>query len=323
MSDHSRLDWRKSNVLVTGANGFLGFALVRGLAARGAHVHAIVNKQSYDIAPFCFNIKEVIAIPCDVSDLSSLRTLFVDNSFDVVIHLAAINRNTSLVSPYSLWESNIRGTYTILEACRLFAPDARIIIASSREADSCFDSSIHRRYHPYMVSKAADELIAFSYRDCFSLAVSCVRTDNIYGEGDRNLQRLIPSAIMSILKGKSPVIKSDGKILRSYIYVEDVVNAYCAVAEQLPSSTITANPIKLSAGSSISALDLVHLLISISDNKNLSPTVLNKDLHERIDAIYDSALEKKLLKWECATPFRVGLTRTFEWYKSHVPFLSN
>ena len=323
MFDNSRLDWQKSNVLVTGANGFLGFALVRGLVARGAHVHAIVNKQTYGKAPFCFNSRQVITIPCDVSNLNDLLTLFVDKSFDVVIHLAAINLNTSLVSPYSLWESNIRGTYSILEACRLFAPNARIIIASSREAESCLSSTTNRRYHPYMVSKAADELIAFSYRDSFSLAVSCVRTDNIYGEGDQNLQRLIPSAILSILRGEPPVIKSDGKMLRSYIYVEDVVNAYCAVAEQLPSRPITANPIRLSTGSSISALDLVNLLISISDHKQLTPSILYQDSHERTDTIYDSALEKKLLQWECVTPFLDGLTRTFEWYRSHFSFLAN
>ena len=112
-------------------------------------------------------------------------------------------------------------------------------------------------------------------------------------------------------------------MLRSYIYVEDVVNAYCAVAEQLPSVAMTAKPIKLSTGSSISALELVNLLISISGKKYLTPTLLYEDLHERIDSIYDSSLEKKLLNWGCATSFRVGLTRTFEWYKSHFNFLEH
>lgn len=323
MSHPSQLDWRKSNVLVTGASGFLGYALVRGLVARGSHVHAIVNKETYNRAPFCFNMKGVITLPCDVSDLNELCILFSDKSFDVVIHLAAINRNTGFASPYSLWESNIRGTYSILEACRLFASNARIIIASSREAESCFGSISNRIYHPYMVSKAADELIAFSYRDSFSLSVSCVRTDNIYGEGDRNWQRLIPSAILSILRGEPPVIKSDGKMLRSYIYVDDVVSAYCAVAERLPSSIITANPIKISSGSIISVLDVVNLLISISGKNDLIPSVLYQDRKERTDELYDATLEKNLLKWECSTTIRDGLTRTYEWYKSYVHFLPN
>ena len=247
--------------------------------------------------------------------------MFSENTFDVVVHLAAINRNISLASPYSLWESNIRGTYSILEVCRLFTPHARIIIASSREAESCFESIPNRKYHPYMVSKAVDELIAFSYRDSYSLSVSCIRTDNIYGEGDLNWQRLIPSAILSLVQGLPPVIKSDGKMLRSYIYVHDVVNAYCSVAEHMPSSTISANPIKISSGSSLSVLDIVNHLISISGQDGLTPIILNQDRKERIDEIYDSEIEKNLLKWECSTPIFDGLSRTYHWYKSYYDYL--
>lgn len=318
MSHPAQFNWRQSNVLVTGASGFLGFALVKELVARGSRVHAIVNKDTYTDAPFYFNMSDVTAFHCDVADLNELRNLFVDNSFDVIIHLAAINSNTGPISPYALWESNIRGTYSILEACRTFTPNARIVIASSREAELCFGSASHQRYHPYMVSKAADELIAFSYRDSFSLSVACVRTDNIYGEGDRNWQRLIPSAILSIMRGEPPVIRGDGKMMRSYIYINDVVNAYCAVVERLSDRSICANPIKISTGVSISVLDLVNLLIAISDQKELTPSILYENHHERCDEVYDSAIEKKMLNWECATTIRDGLIRTYEWYKVHV-----
>ncbi|KZR90572.1 NAD(P)-dependent oxidoreductase [Synechococcus sp. MIT S9508] len=321
MSDPAQFDWRQSNVLVTGASGFLGAALVKGLVARGSSVHATVNKDSYTDIPFAFNTSEVTAVTCDVADLNELHRLFANKSFDVIFHLAASNNNTELISPYALWETNIRGTYSILEACRIYTPNARIVIASSREAEFCFGSSSNRRYHPYMVSKAADELIAFSYRDSYSLSVACVRTDNIYGEGDRNWHRLIPSAILSILKGDSPVIRSDGKMTRSYVYVGDVVNAYCAVAERLPNMSLSANPLKISTGKSISVQDLVTLLISISGQKELHPRILHENRDERIDQIYDSALEKEMLDWECATTFHEGLTRTYEWYKAHVGIL--
>lgn len=322
MSHPAQFDWLQSNVLVTGANGFLGFALVKGLVARGSRVHAIVNKDTYTDPPLYFNMSEVTVVPCDVADLNALRSVFADQPFDVIIHLAAINSNTGLISPYALWESNIRGTYSILEACRTFTPNARIVIASSREAELCFGSDSTQRYHPYMASKAADELIAFSYRDSFSLAVACVRTDNIYGEGDRNWKRLIPSAILSIMRGEPPVIRSDGKLMRSYIHVDDVVNAYCAVVERLFDRHICANPIKISSGVSISVLDLVNLLIAISDQKKLTPYILYENHDERCDRIYDSAIEKKLLDWECATTLRDGLIRTYEWYKAHVRNLS-
>ena len=321
MSHTAQFDWRQSKVLVTGASGFLGLAMVKGLIARGSCVHAIVNKESSNNLFFCFDMREVTFIPCDVSEWNELHSLFADQSFDVIIHLAAINSNSGLISPYALWESNIRGTYSILEACKTFTPNARIVIASSREAELCFEPVSNQRYHPYMVSKAADELIAFSYRDCFSLGVACVRTDNIYGEGDRNWQRLIPSATLSILKGVPPVIRSNGKLMRSYIYVDDVVNAYCSVVERLPDKSVCANPIKISTGSSISALDLVSLLISISGHEDLTPSNLFENRDERIDRIYDSAMEKEMLNWECTTTLRDGLTRTYEWYKANVASL--
>ena len=110
-------------------------------------------------------------------------------------------------------------------------------------------------------------------------------------------------------------------MLRSYVYVDDVVNAYCAVVERLPNSTISANPIKISTGSSISVLDLVNLLISISGQKDLVPSILNENRNERIDQIYDCAMEKQLLDWECATTIHDGLIRTYDWYKYHVGIL--
>lgn len=321
MSHTAQFDWRHSNVLVTGASGFLGFALVKALVARGSYVHAIVNKEPSNNLSLYSNMREVTSVPCDVSELNELHSLFADQSFDVIIHLAAINSNSGIISPYALWESNIRGTYSILEACRTFTPNARIVIASSREAELCFASVSNQRYHPYMVSKAADELIAFSYRDCFSLPVACVRTDNIYGEGDRNWQRLIPSATLSILRGEPPVIRSDGKMMRSYIYIDDVVNAYCAVVERLPDKSVCEKPIKISTGSSISVLDLVNLLISISGHEHLIPSILFENRDERIDRSYDSAMEKEMLNWKCTTALRDGLTRTYEWYEANVATL--
>ena len=321
MSYPSELDWRQSKVLVTGAGGFLGRALVKGLVARGSRVHAMVSKESHTETPSYFKMTAVTTVPGDVTDLSGLSSLLADERFDVIIHLAAINSNTRIISPYALWESNIRGTYSILEACRTVAPNARIVIASSREAELCLGLDSNRRYHPYMVSKAANELIAFSYRDSFSLAVACIRTDNIYGEGDRNWQRLIPGTVLSILRGEPPVIRSDGGLMRAYVYVDDVVNAYCAVAERLHDRSIGASPIKISTGTNISVLDLVNLLIAISDQKELIPLILHENRDERIDQIYDSAREKELLSWECATTIRDGLIRTYDWYKTHIKSL--
>lgn len=318
----SKLYWPDQRVLITGADGFLGGAMARTLLARGASVYALIwsGNQGYDVKSLMASGATIVR--GDVTDISLLTSLCGDSRINMVFHLAAINANTGTLPPYALWEANLRGVYTVLEACRAASPKARVIIASSREAEECFSGRSGRPHHPYMVSKASAELIARAYSDTFGLLVSCVRSDNLYGGGDRNWQRLIPGTIRSLLQGEAPVIRGNGHLARAYVYIDDAVNAYCAIAERLHREDIRGQIFRLSTGINIPVLHIVRQLVEISGRSDLSPRILHEKCDERVDEIYVPAREKQLLNWENTVGLREGLARTYEWYRTHSGELS-
>ena len=318
----SKLHWPDQRVLITGADGFLGGAMTRSLLARGASVYALTwsSNQECDIKGLMES--EATIVRGDITDISLLTGLCGDFGINTVFHLAAINSNTGALPPYALWEANIRGVYTVLEACRTASPNARVIIASSREAEECFSGRFVRPHHPYMVSKASAELIARAYNDTFNLLTSCVRSDNLYGGGDCNWQRLIPGTIRSLLRGEAPVVRGDGRLARAYVYVDDAVNAYCSIAERLHRENIRGQIFRLSTGVNSSVLDVVRQLVEISGRSGLSPRILHEKCDERVDEIYVPTREKQLLDWENTVELRAGLTRTYEWYRLYSGDLS-
>ncbi|NOU36679.1 MAG: NAD(P)-dependent oxidoreductase [Kiritimatiellaceae bacterium] len=318
----SEFYWPDQRVLITGADGFLGGAMTRSLLSRGASVYALVwsGNQECDVKNLMASGAAIVR--GDVADISLLTSLCGDSGINTVFHLAAINSNTGTLPPYALWEANIRGVYTVLEACRAASPRARVIIASSREAEECFSGLSARPHHPYMVSKASAELIARSYSDTFNLPSACVRSDNLYGGGDRNWQRLIPGTIRSLLQGEAPVIRGDGQLARAYVYIDDAVNAYCAIAERLHRKDIRGQIFRLSTGINSSVLDTVRQLVEISGRNDLDPRILHEKCDERVDEVYMPVREKQLLDWENTTGLHEGLARTYEWYRTHSGELS-
>lgn len=313
----SELRWPDQRVLITGADGFLGGVMTRSLLARGASVYALVWSGNQECDVKSLMASGATIVHGDITDISLLTSLCGDSGINMVFHLAAINANTGILPPYTLWEANIRGVYTVLEACRAASPKARIIIASSREAEKCCSGLSARSLHPYMVSKASAELIARAYSDTFDLLTSCVRSDNLYGGGDRNWQRLIPGTIRSLLQGEAPVIRGDGQLARAYVYINDAINAYCAIAERLHREDIRGQIFRLSTGVNIPVLNIVRQLVEISGRSDLSPRILHEKCAERVDEIYVPAREKQLLDWENTVGLREGLTRTYEWYRTH------
>lgn len=310
-------DWTARRVMVTGADGFVGRWLTRALAGRGAKATALIWSGNDDA-----QVEEKLRaagaaiVRGDVADLSCISRVMCDEGIDTVFHLAAINTNRGAgLSPYEIFETNIRGTYTVLEACRNASAGTRAIVSSSKEVEDCFRIESGRKHHPYMTSKASAELIARTYGDTFGVPVALVRSDNIYGGGDFNWQRLVPGAIRSLLKGEAPVIRSSGTLQRDYVYVEDAVAAYLAIAERLDRPAVAGKLFRVATGTTASALDMLSHLVRLSGRTDLSPRVLNEVQDERVDIPYVPAVEKNILGWACQVSLQDGLDRTYAWYR--------
>lgn len=312
------VNWVGRRVLVTGANGFVGGWLVRALAARGAEVHGLARSGQSDKSLPWGQLRGITMVSGDVTNLAFISKLIAESQIDTVYHLAAINTNTGAGrSPYAIFETNLRGVYTVLEACLAAPKPARAIIASSKEVEDCFCPETKRKLHPYMTSKAAAELVTRAYGDTFGLSIVLVRSDNLYGGGDFNWSRLVPNTIRALLQGEVPVIRSNGLLKRDYVYIEDAITAYLAIGEHLDDSAVIGRLFRVATGAATSVLDLVKQLIHIAGLSNLEPRVLNENREERVDSLYTPELERTLLGWRSQHSLTEGLCRTFNWYREN------
>ena len=254
-------------------------------------------------------------IPAEISDLAGISGIINGGSIDTVYHLAANNTNTGgAVSPYEIFETNIRGTYTVLEACRMAAKPARAVLASSKEVEDCFSEKPSRKSHPYMASKASVELIARAYHDSFQLPTVVLRSDNIYGGGDFNWSRLIPGTIRSVLRGETPVIRGNGLLQRDYTYVEDAVAAYLAIGERLDSMDVQGRLFRIATGVGTSVLEVVKQIVRAAGRPDLQPRVLNEASDERVDTFHRE-IEQTAPGWKCQYSLERGLGRACGWYR--------
>jgi CDP-glucose 4,6-dehydratase len=306
-------DWATRRVLVTGANGFIGRWLVRALTERGTSVIALIRAGHEN--EFGGAVKGVRG---DVTNLDLISSLLRDSQVDTVYHLAAINTNTgSSISPYDIFETNTRGTYTVLEACRRMSHPVGAIIASSKEVEDCFRPGNGRKHHPYMASKAATELIARTYFDTAGVSAALVRLDNIYGGGDFNWNRLVPGMMRVILRGETPVIRSNGLLQRDFVYVEDVVAAFLAIGGRLDNPDVQGKLFRVTTGAGTSVLEMVKQIALAAGRPDLKPQVLNEKTEERVDIFYTPELERKILGWSSQTSLHEGLSRTCQWYQDY------
>jgi CDP-glucose 4,6-dehydratase len=260
----------------------------------------------------------------DLRDLELVRQLLRERRVDSVFHLAA----QALVgdansSPIPTFQTNIEGTWVLLEACRE-AGVGCVVVASSDKAYGPHDQlpyteeSALQPIYPYDVSKAATELIARSYWHTYGLPVAVTRFANLYGGGDRNFSRLIPETVTAVLDGRSPVIRSDGSPERDFLYVEDAAQAYLVVAEALESGMARGQAYNAGGGRPHPVREVVELICE------LGPTDVEPDYRGtgnpsgEIDRQYlDSTKIRKQLGWEPQVDLREGIRRTLEWYGAH------
>ena len=315
--------WLLKNTLVTGASGFLGSYVVEELVKKQANVIAIVRDQVPKSRLIHEKIDQNITTARgDIRDYFFVKRILNEYEINSVFHLAAqtivpiANR-----SPISTFESNIKGTWNILEACRDSELVNEIIVASSDKAYGAKDQLPYyetdplNAMHPYDLSKTFTDLLAQSYFETYGLATGITRCGNLYGGGDLNFNRIVPQTIRSLLYDQNPEIRSDGTFTRDYFYVEDAANSYITLAEQLLSKKLQGEAFNFGTGNQVSVLDLVNLMIKISKKSNLKPEIKNTAKGEIKDQYLSCEKAEKILKWKPSHSLEEGLSKSYQWYK--------
>ena len=315
--------WKDRNVFVTGCTGLLGSHLTQMLVEKNANVVGLVR----DLVPKSNLVQtgiydDISIVRGSVEDFYTVERAINEYEIDAVFHLAAqtivgiANRN-----PLSTFESNIRGTWCILEACRRAPTVKRIVVASSDKAYGDQDKLPYDEnapligMHPYDASKSCMDLLSLMYYNTYKLPVCVTRCGNFYGPGDLNFNRIVPGTIRSVLNNESPIIRSDGTYIRDYFYVKDGALAYMHLAEKMDNPKIHGEAFNFSNELQISVLDLTKKILKIMKQENLKPKILNEAKNEIKHQYLSAKKARKMLDWKPKYKLDDGLKETVKWYK--------
>jgi len=316
--------WPNRRVLVTGATGLVGSWLVASLVAARAYVVALV--RDYDPQSELVrsgSIRQVHVVNGVLEDYAALERAVNEHEIETVFHLGAQTIvGVALRSPFPTFEANIRGTYNLLEACRVHSNLVKqIVIASSDKAYGDTDILPYTEEmpplgrHPYDVSKSCADLLARAYHQTYELPVAVTRCGNIYGGGDLNWSRIVPGTIRSLHLGERPIIRSDGKFVRDYLYVQDAVQAYLRTAEALDRPTVQGHAFNFAPDQPRTVIEVVETLCRLMGREDLPPVILNQVKAEIRDQYLSSEKARRVLGWSAAYSFEQGLSETVEWYR--------
>ena len=314
--------------LVTGCYGFVAQHLIHNLLLNNNRVIGIYNKK-YQLKIFnnknYINKKKLIVKKVDIRDKKALTNLFKKYKFDYCYHLAAISQVlTSNQSPEETYEINVFGTINLLESAKLYRPKIKFIFSSS---DKAYGSSKKLPYkedfplnglNPYDASKACADIISRSYAKAFNLQVCVTRFVNIYGPGDVNWDRIIPGTIKSLINNKKPILRSNGRFLRDYLFIDDVVNGYIMLGKVMQNKKVKGIAINFGSGKPITVLNLVKKMLKINNNNSKFYIIKNKVKNEIKDQYSGYQLAKETIHWKPKISLEEGLVKTFSWYKKRI-----
>lgn len=320
--------WKDRRVLITGATGLLGSHLTQRLLQAGADIVCIVRDAPpkslfFSSEPDWNLVSKVTVVRGDINNFDLVERAVNEYEIQTVFHLAAqAIVKTANLSPLETFRTNILGTAHVLEACRQQSSLVKqVIIASSDKAygnlsGKAYDESYPLRgEHPYDVSKSCADLIANTYFKSYGLPVATTRCGNFYGPGDLNFNRIIPGAIRDICRGQRPVIRSDGKFIRDYIFAADGAAAYVLLAERMMENpNLHGEAFNFSYEMRLKVVDVVGHVLRLMKSP-LEPKILNEAKNEIPEQSLNSTKAREVLGWKPAYGFEEGLKLTIDWYQ--------
>lgn len=318
--------WSGKRVFVTGATGFLGSWLVRVLRQRGALVIGLVRDlNSHKNSLAAADAKCNMVVHGQLEDQATLLRSINEYEVDTIFHVAAQPIvSVALQDPVGTFEVNVRGTWNLLDACRQYGKAQRIVVASSDKAYGHpeklpYDETMALAGRaPYDVSKSCADLLARCYFETYGLPLCVTRAGNFYGGGDLNFSRIVPGTMRWALRGEQPILRSDGTMVRDYIYVRDVVEGYLAIAEAMERSDVRGEAFNLSAERPISVIDLTREILQACGRADLEPVILGQVKAEIQEQCLDATKARERVGWTCRWSLDAALVETAAWYKDYL-----
>jgi CDP-glucose 4,6-dehydratase len=312
--------WKGRRVLVTGGTGFAGRRLVDALERRGCGVAVLASRAASDARLS----RETVRFTGAVQDRAAVERAIREQAPDVVFHLAAQSTaGAARDNPVATFETNVAGTWTLLDACRRLVPKTRVVVASSdavygdQMTVPCDEDQPLAGRHPYEASKACADLVAQCFAVTYAMRIGIARASNLYGPGDINFSRIIPGTIRAALRGERPVIRSDGSPMRDYLHVDDMAEGFVALADGLESPALAGRAFNFATGAPVSVLALTRLVLQAAGRADLEPVVRGEsagDAHHKHLCIAAAARD---LGWRPGAPLPERLAQTVAWYRGH------
>ncbi len=317
--------WKGKRVLITGYEGFLGSNLAKCLLSRGANIAGIdINVKRKDTILTGDDYRNISVIKGSVTNYRLVKDSILRHRPEVIFHLAAESIvGHAFSNPSRALSTNVTGTWTVLEACRVSSCVNAVVVASSDKAYGVHvklpykESFCLKADNPYDVSKSCSDLITRMYFHTYGLKAAITRCGNIYGPGDFNFSRIVPDAICCAISGKPLLIRSDGRFIRDYVYVEDITRGYMLLAQALQKGRFSGEAFNLSIESPITVIDLVSRIYSLL-GKEPNYRIMNAARHEIRRQYLSSAKARRQLGWCPRYSLDKGLKKTIDWYKKTV-----
>ena len=316
--------WRGKRVFVTGSSGFLGSWTIKELHRLGATTIGLVRDRGrFVTTPDDPDIMPHFVVHGALEDYEVVLRGINEHEADTVLHLGAQPIvGTALRNPRSTFEANIRGTWNVLEACRETGKLVkRIVVASSDkaygQADRLpYDESMPLNgRHPYDASKSCTDIIAQTYHHTYRLPVCVTRAGNFYGGRDLNFNRIVPGTIRWAINGERPVLRSDGTMIRDYIYVRDVVRAYLQLAECMEDPELHGHAFNFSTEQPMSVVELVRRILAAAGRTELEPIILGEATNEIPEQHLAAGKARRMLGWQPGWSLDAALAETVGWYR--------